>query len=84
MKHWWKLMHHQVARDDVPIKPQRVASVFRISSERCDYLNRLWNDHLLEKQTSHLAEALVKGGGKIALTLFRDKLDELIQERANN
>jgi len=32
------------------------------------------------KQTSKFAEALVKGqpnGGKIALTLFRDKLNEL-------
>jgi pyruvate dehydrogenase (quinone)/pyruvate oxidase len=33
------------------------------------------------KQALHFAEALAKGepsGGKIALTLFRDKLDELI------
>ena len=33
------------------------------------------------KQTAHFAEALAKGqpkGGKIALTLFRDKLNELI------
>jgi pyruvate dehydrogenase (quinone)/pyruvate oxidase len=33
------------------------------------------------KQALHLAEALAKGepgGGKIALTLFRDKLNELI------
>ena len=32
-------------------------------------------------QAAHLAEALVKGqpeGGKIALTLFRDKLNELL------
>ena len=33
------------------------------------------------KQTAHFAEALIKGqskGGKIALTLFRDKLNELL------
>jgi pyruvate dehydrogenase (quinone)/pyruvate oxidase len=33
------------------------------------------------EQAGHFAEALVKGtpqGGKIALTIFRDKLNELI------
>ena len=35
------------------------------------------------KQAEHFAEALVKGqpgGGRIALTLFRDKVDELLEQ----